>query len=651
MKNKVFGVLIILLFVLSAHGFGAVRLPRLISNGMVLQRDTEIKIWGWADSSEMVTVEFLGSTYQTVANGKGEWYVTLPQLKAGGPYSMQLQASNTLHIENILIGDVWVCSGQSNMEIPMRRVSWIYEKEVAEADDEMIRQFYVPRNCNFSGPLHDLNSGSWKAANAENIYDFSAVAYFFAKNLYGQYKVPVGLINSALGGSPAEAWISEESLKQFPYHYNELQRFKDKSLIEEIEKNDRIKIQNWYTLIGNNDEGYKNTHKPWYDPSTDITDWKTMKIPGYWADEEPGKINGVIWFGKKAVIPSSMAGKEALLILGRIIDSDSVFVNGVLVGTTGYQYPPRRYIVPAGLLKKGENTIVARVISNSGKGGFVPDKPYEIVCGDDKIDLKGDWHYKVGAIAEPMPPQTFIRGKPAGLFNAMIAPLLNYSIKGVIWYQGESNAERPGEYCKLFSALISDWRKVWEQGDFPFLYVQLPNFMEPRDHPSESNWALLREAQSKALALPNTAMAVAIDVGEWNDIHPLRKKEVGDRLALAARNIAYGEKNIVFSGPVFKSMEIKKGKAILSFEHTGSGLIAKDGGELRHFAIAGTDKKFVWAKAVFKNNTVVVWAPGIKNPVAVRYAWADNPEGVNFFNKEGLPAQPFRTDDWNNEGK
>jgi sialate O-acetylesterase len=339
-----------------------------------------------------------------------------------------------------------------------------------------------------------------------------------------------------------------------------------------------------------------------------------------------------------------MAGQQAKLILGRIVDADSVFVNGVFVGTTGYQYPPRRYDIPSNVLKEGGNTVVVRVISTIGKGGFVLDKPYELVSGGQTIDLKGDWQYRLGATMDPLASQTFVRWKPVGLYNAMISPLLNYSIKGAIWYQGESNAERPLEYRELFSALICDWRKKWSQGDFPFLFVQLPNFMERIEQPSESNWALLREAQLKTLSLPQTGMAVTIDIGEWNDVHPLNKKDVGKRLALAAQRVAYGDDTIVYSGPIYHSMKIEGNKIVVTFTNTGSGLVAGSG-ELKYFAIAGIDRRFVWAKAKIENNRVVVWSEEVPNPVAVRYAWADNPEGANLYNAEGLPASPFRTDE------
>ena len=624
---------------------GQVRLPKLISDGMVLQRNIEVKIWGWASAGEKISIQFITSTYSANTDNKGNWAVVLPKMQAGGPYEMQISASNSITIHDIMIGDVWVCSGQSNMELPMRRVSWNYPGEIEGSDNKYIRQFLVPDKYNFNNPQDDLLDGSWKSANPENTPDFSAAAYFFAKEIYNKYKVPVGLINSSLGGSPVESWISGDSLKKFPKYYYEAQMYKDNSLIKKIEDADNTRIHDWYTVLRQNDEGYKDPQHVWYDPSLNDSDWATMNVPGYWANTQLGSKNGVVWFRKKIDVPSSMAGKSANLILGRIVDADSAFVNGVFVGTVSYQYPPRRYDVPAGILMEGENTIVVRVISNSGEGGFVLDKQYTIISEDTSINLEGEWKYKLGTEMPPLASQTFIRWKPIGLYNAMIAPLLNYKIKGVIWYQGESNAGRPGEYFNLFSTMINDWRSKWGEGNFPFLFVQLPNFMEAKPQPSESNWALLREAQLKTLSLPNTGMAVTIDIGEWNDIHPLDKKDVGKRLFLAAEKVAYGDNAVVYSGPIYKSMKIECKKIILSFDNVDGGLISKDGDNLNSFAIAGADKKFVWANAKIENNKVVVWNDEVENPMAVRYAWADNPEGANLYNKNGLPASPFRTNE------
>ena len=450
--------------------------------------------------------------------------------------------------------------------------------------------------------------------------------------------MPIGLINSAVGGSPVESWISEDSLKKFPADYEEMQKFKSRNLIDEIENKDRASSFQWYKQLNEKDEGLKNH---WESDSFNDADWPEMNVPGYWADGPLGKLNGSVWFRKSINLPASFAGKSLKLLVGRIVDADSVFVNGKFAGTIGYQYPPRRYIVPANLFHEGLNLIAVRVISNSGRGGFVPDKPYVLISGGDSIDLKGKWKYKLGATMDPTPEQTFVRWKPGGLFNAMIAPILNFKIKGIIWYQGEANTNNAGAYSNKFPTLIRDWRTKWKMGNFPFIYAQLPNFMETKSEPSESNWASLREAQRKTLTVPNTGMAVTIDLGEWNDIHPLDKKDVGERLALQAIHIAYREKNIVYSGPLLKSATIKGKKIILNFSNQGRGLISHDGQPLKYFSIAGMDGKFVWANATIGDNTVTVWNNEISNPVSVRYAWADNPIGANLYNKDGLPASPF----------
>lgn len=639
-----------LLIVMSLYAiqlFAQVKVPKLISDGMILQRNVDLNIWGWAGKGEKVTLTFKEKNYNEVANEQGEWKIKLPKQQAGGPYTMLIKGNaNEITINDILIGDVWLASGQSNMELPMRRVSPYYENEIKNAECKYIRQFYVPQKYNFNKEEKDLESGSWKSANPQSVLDFSAVCYFFARKTYDKYHVPVGIINASLGGSPAQAWLSESALKEFPDYYSELQRFKNNELIQKIEHDDNSRIADWYSTLNKKDEGYTSADAPWSKSDIDVSGWNTVKIPGYWANLHPDIKNGVVWFRKKIVVPATLTGKPSLLILGRIVDADSVFINGVFVGTTSYQYPPRRYTIPANLLKTGENTIVVRVVSNSGDGGFVLDKKYKIVADKDSVDLTGDWNFKQGASMSPLGSQTFVRWKPAGLYNSMIAPLTNYSIKGFLWYQGESNTDKPVEYGALLATLIQNWRDSWKQKDLPFLYVQLPNYMKSSSVPTESNWALFRESQLKTLSVPNTGMAVAIDLGEWNDIHPVNKKPVGDRLALLAQKMAYGDKDIVCSGPLYQSMKIEKDSITLSFKNTGSGLITKGSLHLNCIAIAGPDKKFVWASAKIINNTLVVWSDKIPNPVAVRYAWADNPENANLYNYEGLPASPFRTDTW-----
>lgn len=643
---KRLGLLVTLLFVVFQL-FADVKLPKLVSNGMILQRGTELKIWGWAAGGEKVSLVFAEKKYSAIANRNGEWVLKLPKQKAGGPYTMLIKGNtNEIKINDILIGDVWLAAGQSNMELPMRRVASYYANEIKSSECNSIRQFYVPQRYNFNNEEKDFTTGAWKSANPQTVLDFSAVSYFFARNIYEKYHVPVGIINASLGGSPAQAWLSESALKEFPDYYSELQKFKSKELIQKIEQDDNARIADWYSTLNRIDEGYKSAGSRWSQSNVDVSSWSTMKIPGYWSNTNPEIKNGVVWFRKTIIVPAGLIGKPSLLILGRIVDADSAFINGVCVGTTSYQYPPRRYVVPANLLKVGENTIVVRVVSNIGEGGFVLGKQYKIVTEKDTVDLSGDWSFKQGAAMLPLASQTFVRWKPAGLYNGMIAPLTKYGVKGFLWYQGEANTTKPIEYRTLLPKLIECWRSGWSQGNLPFLYVQLPNYMKSFDEPSESNWALFRESQLKTLSVPNTGMAVAIDLGEWNDIHPVHKKPIGDRLALLARKMAYADKDIVCSGPLWQSMKIQKDSILISFNNTGTGLVLKGSKPINCIAIAGSDKKFVWASAKIMNNTLVVWSDKVPNPVAVRYAWADNPENANLYNKEGLPASPFRTDNW-----
>ncbi len=635
--------IIFLLLVISSSAYCEVRLPKLISDSMVLQRDAQVIIWGWATEGETISLHFMDSQYHTTANQNGEWEVKISDLKAGGPYEMQIDASNSITIHDILIGDVWVCSGQSNMGFSLGSAQELYQDEIDHLDNPFIRQFSTFPATNFTERAKDFRFGRWQHADSVNVRRFTAVGYFFAKSLYEKYHIPIGLINSNMGGSSAEAWISEESIKSFPIYYEQLQRFKDPASMEKIKKQDDERFKKWIQFIKQTDEGLKDPQQPWFDPKTDVSDWETMHVPGYWTDSKLGLMNGVVWFRKDITIPADMTGKSGTLKLGRIFDVDSVFVNGKFVGTTGSQYAPRSYKIPDDLLKTGKNTLVIRDISQIRHGGFVLGKQYELVVGNEKINLEGDWKYMIGTVAEPLEDRLFTGKIPTGLFNGGIAPILNDRIKGVIWYQGESNTSRAFEHYDLFKLLIKDWRQNWHQGDFPFMYVQLPNFEEVNEERTKTDWAYFRESQLKALVIPNTGMAVTIDVGEFNEIHPPRKKPVGERLALAAQKVAYCEKGIVFSGPVYKSMKVEDDKVILTFTQMGSGLVSKDGGALKCFEICGIDNEYFPAEAKIEKDRIVVRSKHVTAPAAVRYAWANNPEGANLYNMEGLPATPFRT--------
>lgn len=641
MKRSLF---LLLFFLIPIFSFGQIRLPKLVSDGMVLQRDCRVKIWGWASPGEKVSVHFINSDYNTTARDNGEWDILLPELKAGGPFEMTVSGTTSITIKDIVVGDVWICSGQSNMG-SLRGFAANYADDIAQSENKFIRHFTVPSGFSVKEKSTDLRSGRWVSATPGDVLNFAAVGYFFAKKLYDTYKIPIGLINTSVGGSSAEAWISEESMKNYPRYWEDVQRFKVPGYIERINKLDNERGKEWRSQIRKNDEGYKNPQMNWFNPDVNTSDWETMRIPGYWADTKIGNINGVMWFRKEINVPASLTGKQGVLKLGRIADADSVYINGKFVGAVGSQYSQRSYRIPVNFLKEGSNTIVVRVINYIRHGGFVPGKQYEIDVDNEKISLEGDWKWHVGAIAEQLDDNLFTGKIPTGLYNTMLAPLMNLKIKGVVWYQGESNTSRAGEHYELFKLLIKDWRAGWNEGDFPFLFVQLPNFTEVNIETTKYDWALFRESQLKALAVPNTGMAVTVDIGEFNDIHPVNKKDVGYRLALAAQKTAYGDNKVVYSGPLYKSMTVKGKEVTLTFSSIGGGLISKDGKDLNCFEICGVDNNYVQAKARIADNKVVVWSDAVLNPVAVRYAWANNPEGINFYNKEGLPASPFRTSD------
>lgn len=622
-----------------------IRLPKLISDNMVLQREQPIKIWGWAEPKEKITLTFNKKNFKTITAENGKWEIMLPAQPTGTGFEMLLKGKNEISIKNIAFGDVWLCSGQSNMVTPMERVKEKYPDEITNANFPDIRNFFVQTLTDLNAPKDDFPQGQWKAANPKDILAFGAVSYFFAREIHEKYKVPIGIINSSVGGTPIEAWISEGGYKNFSEIQTIIARNKDTSYVNSINRRPSFPRSSTPQI---KDLGII---EHWESPEYQPKGWRNMNIPGYWEDQGIKDLNGVVWFRRTFEVPKSWLGKPVKLFMGRIIDADEMYVNGKKIGNITYQYPPRRYEIPAELLKEGKNTFVIRVTNSAGKGGFVPDKPYYMTANGEEIDLKGTWQYKVGEVYQPSNLGGFSGGgivqqnQPTALYNAMIAPILPIKIKGFLWYQGESNVGNPAPYNQLLPALINDWRNLWNDARLPFFVVQLTNYQDINFTPTESNNALLREAQNQALTLPNTAVTVTIDLGEWNDIHPLNKKDIGKRLALSARNIAYGEKDLVHSGPTLVAQNIENGKITLTFSNVADGITSKDGEELRWFSIADYDKKFVWAKTkVIGKDKIEVWNETIKSPKYVRYAWQDNPEGVNFYNSVDLPASPFRTD-------
>lgn len=624
MKKSFIVTLSVLLLsvIMSAQTPAKVRLPKLISDSMVLQRDVDLDIWGWSDPGTWITVRFNGGYYETKTGEDGRWTVTLPPQKAGGPYIMEV---NEITIRDVLVGDVWLCSGQSNQETPIHRLVELFP-EINRSDNNMIRHYKVPTQDSKEALQEEIAGNAvWHSGDASEVMNWTALAYFYAQEAYSQTGVPQGMLVSSLGGSAIESWVSQEHLKDFP------------ALIL-----DREALEGLEAAMADKGEGV------WESPDFDDSDWMTMEMPGTWR-ENGLDVRGTVWMRKDFEIPESMDGRHAKLSMGTLMHNDRVYVNGIFVGSTGYEFPPRRYHIPAGVLRKGKNTIVVRLNAPGGNGEFIKDKPYKIIGDAAEIDLTGTWKYNVGTdMSEAAAFADRLKNRKnvgSGLYNGMIYPIRNYKVRATIWYQGESNAGRAHEYGALMTSLITGWRELWNMPDMPFLLVQLPNYMQTHEQPTDSGWARIREAQLQAFkTIPNTALAVTYDVGEWNDIHPLNKKAVAQRLFLGARKAVYGEK-VTASGPVYKDMKIDGDKIIITFTETGRGLMAK-GGELKHFAIAGADRKFVWADAIIKGNKVIVSSKEVQNPVAVRYAWADNPDGANLCNKDGLLASPFRTDDW-----
>jgi len=636
-------------FAFSENTYADIKLPKLISDGMILQRDKPLKIWGWANPGEKVTVNFIKKKYNSVTGSDGKWQVILKPIPAGGPYNMTISGINKLEIADILLGDVWLCSGQSNMEMGMGDVSEKYEKEISQNQNTQIRQFLIPKSLNDAIKIHDdLNNGKWTTATGANVNRFSAAAYFFALSIHQKEHVAIGIINSSWGGTPIESWISAGGYKTFPEIAKQVERLSDTAYINRMTRNnaENSRLQGPRT-DRKFDDGLTDAPK-WYESAYVPLGWKDIMVPGFWAGQGLNNFSGVVWYRKEINVSASAANQAAKLYFGRINDNDEVYINGQLAGRTGGQYANRMYPLKAGILVPGENIIVARLSNNSSpQGGFVPDKPYYITAGADTIQLSGKWQYRVGQAFPPQKPGLegySAANQPTVLYNTMVAPIANYAIKGALWYQGESNVTRAKEYERLLPELISNWRSTWQDAKLPFIIAQLPNYQEVSYLPGESGWAELREAQRKTLSIPNTGLTVLIDLGEWGDIHPRNKKDVGERLALTAERLAYGNTKLVTSGPTLQNATKDGNKVVLSFSDTGSGLIAKGDGKLRHFAVAGADRKFVWAAAQISGNQVIITSDDVANLLYIRYGWANNPDRANLYNNEGLPASPFEAE-------
>ena len=618
----------------------------LFTDHAVLQRDVPVPVWGWAEPGQRVKVALAGQSVETTADAKGKWMARLGPYPAGGPHVMAVSGPKSVEVKDLLVGDVWICSGQSNMEWPLS-VANNAEREIAEASHPRIRLFSVPKKIAIE-PTETVDA-SWKVCSPETAASFSAVGYFFGRELQRELNVPIGLINSSWGGTVAEAWVSAGALDAVADFRPDLAQIKAEA--GEAGK-PRMNLDKAMAAWWKKSDPGSSEQPTWADPKFDASAWKSMDLPGHWEDRGLADFDGLAWFRKEITLPDAWDGRGATLGLGPIDDRDTTFVNGTEVGHMNLWNAPRNYKIPAGVLKAGRNVIAVRALDTSGPGGFSGEaKDMTLtLAGDEKaepITLAGPWAYKASTplsdLSSPPEAEGTNPNRVTVLYNGMIAPLKPFPIKGAIWYQGESNAGRAKQYRTLLPTLIRDWRSAFQVGDFGFEIVQLANFLAVKDEPGESQWAELREAQFLTTkALPNVGLGLAIDIGDAEDIHPRNKQDVGRRLALNALATSYG-KDIEFSGPVYKAKEVQ-GKAIrLTFDHHGGGLVAKGAEKPTGFAIAGQDGKYAWADAVIEGDTIVVSSPLVEAPTNVRYAWADNPV-CNLYNQAGLPAVPFRTD-------
>ena len=632
-----------------------VRFSPLFTDNMVLPRDAQVPVWGWADAGKTVkvTTSWDGKTYEALAGQDGKWSVTVATPGAGGPYSLRFDTGKKKHVkvlENILCGDVWLCSGQSNMEMPVHGWGSVYgyEEELAESNNyPNIRLLNVIRTFNTQeADTFEAEAGGWTVCSEKTLPLFSACGYFFGRALHQDLGVPIGLINSSYGGTNIEAWISTGVLEDLASAKQALHQGQNAVSADSVETIKRI----WLQQIIAADRGMDGGKPRWTATDFDDSGWKELVVPGDVSHFEGlGGWDGVVWLRKEVEIPAAWAGKPLTLDLGAIDDDDDTYFNGVKVGSTeGYTFQ-RSYPVPAKCVKPGRAVVTVRLIDRRYNAGIMGEPERICVrCGDDKIVLSGNWKYKIGSSSEDatVPPATSFRVDfPHLLYNAMIHPLVPFPIKGAIWYQGENNSYAGYMYRETMPLLIRDWRDKWGY-DFPFYMVQLTNFRKAQSRPGEySEWSDVREAQDlTARIVPGAGMAVILDIGDAEDIHPRNKQEVGRRLSLLARKYAYGE-DLVADSPCYDGYTLEGNTVRIRMKNVGGGLKTSDGAAVKGFEIAGGDHVFHFAQARIEGDTLVVWCEDVKYPQAVRYAWADNPV-CNLVGGTGLPVGTFRTDVW-----
>jgi sialate O-acetylesterase len=611
----------------------------IFGDNMVLQRDKPNTLWGWSDPGDTVRVQIGDSTATGVAGPDHRWQVKIKPPAVGGPYVVHIAGHQTVDLHNVLVGDVWLCGGQSNMQLPLR-FTQNGEEEAKAANYPEIRFFSVGAHPAYHAT--ETVDGTWKVVSPETADWISAVAYYFARDVQKEIHVPIGLVVDAVGGTPAEAWTSADALRplgDFDVPLAELQKLTAEGAAEYGNY-----IMHWYDQY---DIGLKGN---WAAPDLNDSDWTTVKIPGGFTELGVPETPAVAWFRKEIDLPNPLPQGRAMIFLGEIERMDTVWVNGTEVGASSWVENPRMYFIRDGVLKPGRNVVTIRVFKSKPDGGFL-GKPEELhlTLGDHtSIPLAGEWKGRLSVDVRPPHPLPLAWENwpvmPSVLYQGMLAPIAPLSITGALWYQGEQNSDRGYQYRKILPVMIADWRRLFDQGNFPFFIVSLPAFQHRSATPTDDAWAETRESQAVAAAeVPNTCLVVTIDTGDPDSIHPKEKAPVGDRLARCALGKVYG-KPVVYSGPTLASVERLPGEIRLHFAHTDGGLVVK-GDKLGEFSIAGDDRKWYWAEARIDGNSVIVSSPSVPHPNEVRYAWQSNPQAT-LFNGAGLPAAPFRTDQW-----
>ena len=634
-----------------------VTLPSVYTDNMVLQQQSTLRIHGKAAPGSQVELQTSWSRMAQLveADAMGCWYMEVGTPKAGGPHTLTFSDGEELTLHNVMVGEVWLGSGQSNMEMPVAGWGKVlnYEEEIRNANYPNIRLFQVKRQTDVQerdrfSLLYDM--GGWQECSPQTVPQFSALCYFYALRLWEELKVPVGVIDDNWGGTPCEAWVSADALGAVTGFEEQVDRMRGLSFNRQaIQEDTDARTAAWKQATEGGDKGSTGI-TPWQDAKLDDSHWSTMELPAQWEKAGLPGLDGVVWFRRTIEVPAAWEGKQLTLSLGPVDDYDVTYWNGTLVGATGGYDAPRTYTIDASLVKAGKVTIAVRVKDDGNEGG-IWGKPEQmaLIQGDQRIGLAGTWHYAVGFDLRQTgarPLATNSAHHPTVLFNAMIHPLVDFPVRGILWYQGCTNVGRDEQHEVLFQTLIHDWRKQWCNPDMPFYFVQLANYLEPSDLQPESPWAFLRESQAKALCLPHTGMVCNIDLGDAKDIHPKTKREVGRRMAAIALHHTYGQKKTPWTAPVYKSYTVgEDGKVTITFDRPEGcePLVEED--NLPGFIIASADRRWHVAKARTEGDKVVVWADDVPRPVAVRYGWADNPT-CTLRTASGLHVAPFRTDSW-----